>query len=798
MTDFVAGAEQRLIPSTTCSVNAPSVAGLTGGGYAVTWRTDHEALLQVYDASGAAIGTETSLAHFDFRYSGFPAASVVAPLTDGGFAVSWSDLEFNVSAQVFDANGVARDEAYALTSLGNTLGSVGSSSITGLADGGFTVSWDTVEVMDIDDLDIRHVFTYIFNQSFNADGSANGGQQNISGSSFTTHGYPAPSSDGVVETSVVAGLTGGGHVAAWWVFDGDFNISAQVFDASGTPVGNGFNVNTTTDGDQYDQALAGLTGGGFVVVWTSPDQDGSGAGVYAQRCAADGTALGGETRVNTTTAGNQFAPTIAALHDGGYVVAWAGDHTGGSDIYAQRYDANGVAIGGEMRVSQVTEGGQGQPSITVLADGSYLIAWASGSGLYSRTFWPDDVAGQVITGTESADNLGGAAGNDTLIGLGGDDWLNGAPGNDLMQGGTGNDTYVVDDAGDVVEEAADAGLDTVRVSMSSYVLPDNVENLIYSGRRTFIGSGNALDNALTGGNANDRLSGGDGNDTLAGAAGADQLFGGRGHDQLDGGAGNDALYGGSGIDWLDGGLGNDMMAGGIGHDTYVVDSAGDQVVEEVDAGIDTVRTALAAFTLGDNVENLVFTGSGPFMGSGNALANALTGGAGNDELRGFDGNDTLLGEGGDDLLYGGRGHDALDGGDGNDQLFGGTGVDTLQGGVGNDRIEGGFGADILAGGWGHDMFMYRDVADSSGRGLDSITDFSEAGRDRINLAYIDANSTTSDNDRFTYVGAAAFSGVAGELRYDGALLQGDVNGDAIADLTIKVANLSPDGRDLVL
>src|SRR3954451_18495940 len=121
-----------------------------------------------------------------------------------------------------------------------------------------------------------------------------------------------------------------------------------------------------------------------------------------------------------------------------------------------------------------------------------------------------------------------------------------------------------------------------------------------------------------------------GNDTLNGTSGADQIFG------L---GGDDILNGGGGSDQLDGGTGADTMSGGTGNDIYFVDDVGDQVIESAGQGTDEVRTTLAAYTLTDNVENLRFTGSGSFTGTGNDLNNDIRGGAS------------------DDTLYGGGGHE---------------------------------------------------------------------------------------------------------------------------------------------
>ncbi|MGO7711656.1 calcium-binding protein, partial [Rhizobium johnstonii] len=135
------------------------------------------------------------------------------------------------------------------------------------------------------------------------------------------------------------------------------------------------------------------------------------------------------------------------------------------------------------------------------------------------------------------------------------------------------------------------------------------------------------------------------------------------------GTGNDlanTIRGAAGADTLDGGGGADSLIGGAGNDTYIVDNAGDLVTEAAEVGIDTVRTTLAAYTLGANVESLLYMGSASFTGTGNALVNTITGGAGNDTLDGGTGNDTLIGGAGNDTLIGGAGSDTMSGGTGDD------------------------------------------------------------------------------------------------------------------------------------
>jgi serralysin len=127
----------------------------------------------------------------------------------------------------------------------------------------------------------------------------------------------------------------------------------------------------------------------------------------------------------------------------------------------------------------------------------------------------------TLTGTAFADSLYGLGGNDTLYGGGGNDLLDGGLGADVMYGGAGDDIYVVDNSKDRIVEDASGGVDTVRTALSSYVLPTNLENLVYTGASSFTAGGNALANTITGGNGNDVLNGGLGSDTLRGSAGRD-------------------------------------------------------------------------------------------------------------------------------------------------------------------------------------------------------------------------------------------------------------------------------------
>ncbi|MBB3020628.1 Ca2+-binding RTX toxin-like protein [Microvirga lupini] len=131
---------------------------------------------------------------------------------------------------------------------------------------------------------------------------------------------------------------------------------------------------------------------------------------------------------------------------------------------------------------------------------------------------------------------------------------------------------------------------------------------------------------------------------------------------------------------------------------------------------------------------------------------------------------------------------------GRDQITGGRYDDSLSGFNGNDTIAGGGGADWLSGGKGADRFVFKSVSESRGYNNDYITDFSRSQGDKVDLSKIDAKTGVSGNQAFIFIGTAEFSGTKGQLRYDAyagdSYIEGDVNGDAVADFELTLANVS--------
>lgn len=180
------------------------------------------------------------------------------------------------------------------------------------------------------------------------------------------------------------GMDASGNVVIAWTSDGQdgssFGVYAQQWAASGVPVGVEFRVNTTTIDRQESPSVAMDADGDFVVAWTANLQDGSGFGVYARRYTASGLPVGGEFRVNTTTAGDQFAPEVALGPGGDMVVVWMSNGQVGSDygVYGQRYTASGAPVGGEFQVNTFTLTDSEYPSVAMASDGAFVVSWASG------------------------------------------------------------------------------------------------------------------------------------------------------------------------------------------------------------------------------------------------------------------------------------------------------------------------------------------------------------------------------------------------------------------------------------
>jgi Ca2+-binding RTX toxin-like protein len=389
---------------------------------------------------------------------------------------------------------------------------------------------------------------------------------------------------------------------------------------------------------------------------------------------------------------------------------------------------------------------------------------------------PEPAVGAVLLD----DNMNGGQGDDILHGGGGWDALVGASGHDIlipgagglilggredMDGGQGDDIYVVED-GVWFEnhDIGDSGL--------------TQEQLVNKGPGFRLGNGLGIDEVrftqttagdivLAGTNALGALSiftgvervvigtgvGAAADRSGLAAINIDASLANPGVNvglEILGNAGANAIVGTAFNDTIDGGAGDDVLEGGIGDDTYVVNAAGDVVIEATGGGLDSVIVDGAVnYTLGLDLENLTLQNLA-LQGTGNNLDNVIIGNASDNVLSGLAGNDRI------------------DGGAGNDRIIGGAGIDNLTGGNGND------------------LFVFASVADigNTPAVLETITDFG-VGTDLIDLTRVDANTGTAGHQTFSFINSAAFT-AAGQVRYEAGILYGNVNANLGADFAIAL------------
>ena len=460
-----------------------------------------------------------------------------------------------------------------------------------------------------------------------------------------------------------------------------------------------------------------------------------------------------------------------------------------------------------------------------------------------------------IFGSAYADTINGLAGNDTITANSGDDRIIFSSGNDLIIGNATKNRGL--DTLDLSQyQAADvhftvSGWDVLITTVTGTIrleyqlrnavgnIDSNIESILFS------------DSTLNEAGISARASGDQatsGNDNILGTAYDDSINALAGNDTITAGTGNDTLFGGDGADSLDGGAGTDSMTGGLGDDTYIVDVAGDVLVELSAEGNDLVVSGVS-WTLTDHFEFLTLSGTTAINAIGNGVANILTGNAAANTLTGLGGNDTILGGNGNDTLLGGDGADSLDGGAGTDSMTGGLGDDTyivdvttdviveaagegtdtvrtslawtlgtnvdrlillgtagvagtgntlansitgngaanlLSGLDGDDTLIGAAGNDSLTGGNGADQFVFNSTAS----GIDVISDFNElnGGGEEGDVLRFEGLSVGA----FAYRGTSAFTGGSdnSEARVSGSQVLVDTNGDGVTDITITLTGLT--------
>jgi len=309
----------------------------------------------------AAAGTEFQVNTFTQGQQDYPA---VAAAANGNFVVAWSSLpQDGIFAQRFASSGSALGTEFMVstaTAFGQYFPDVGAAP-----NGDFVVVWHSGSSQDGDGYGV-------FGQRFASSGAKLGGEFQVNTYTYYDQSYPA-----------VAVVGNGDFVVVWQSYYQDNSgegVFGQRYASNGSTLGGEFQVNTFTYYRQRFPDVAAAPNGDFVVVWQSQFQDGFNNGVFAQRFASNGSAVGSEFQVNTFTPRDQVYPTTAVAADGSFVVTWSsyGNHDGdGFGIFGQRYDSSGASVGIEFQVNTYTTNQQVFSDVAAASNGDFVVTWQS-------------------------------------------------------------------------------------------------------------------------------------------------------------------------------------------------------------------------------------------------------------------------------------------------------------------------------------------------------------------------------------------------------------------------------------
>ncbi len=216
---------------------------------------------------------------------------------------------------------------------------------------------------------------YVLGQQYNTEGNPVGGQFEVRSSDHTITGNVA-----------VSGLSNGGFVVTWVEFtseDDRWDIFCQRYDSDSNKVGDAFIANNPTVNEQLRPSVLGLSDDGFVIIY---DTDLAPHELKGQKFDLNGNPIGEEFQINSSGISPASINTISPMPDGGFIASWTSNSQIGSNIIAQRYDANADKVGLEFTVNTNTDGTQTVPSFATISDNNFIAVWQSNSDICGQLF----------------------------------------------------------------------------------------------------------------------------------------------------------------------------------------------------------------------------------------------------------------------------------------------------------------------------------------------------------------------------------------------------------------------------
>jgi serralysin len=831
-------------PGIANAPNSTSVAWLDNGKFVTSWVSfsgDGSSVsikYAIFNANGSVFAAERLANTTTFDSQNDPA---IAALPSGGFVIAWHDFSTTgrdasgtaIRMQAFDGTGDKRGgEILVNTTTGGNQRDV---ALTTLTDGRVVVTWSDSSATGADGSGLAIRAQIVDPRAGIVDGTSKGD---------TLYGHDLVDDDiaGLAGTDTIFGL--GGHDI---VSGGDG--SDIIFGGNGNDIIDGGRDVDTIHGEAGDDRINGGSETDAVFGGDGDDEIRGEAGDDRLIGGAGADLLDGgdgeDTADYSTSATGVTAALDASFPGGGDA---AGDvFVSVENLIGSNSTTSGDNLRGDAGVNRIDggagddildgaggfdtlAGGAGNDTYILVVDAKASIFDTSGNdtivsstsiglSVYNNQF-VGNIENVTLVGTDniSATGVGsdnvliGNDGRNTLTGLGGADILDGGAGADKMVGGLDDDIYVVDDIGDTVIEANEAGIDLVESSVTFALGSQFIERLTLSGEDDIDGIGNAQANTITGN------------------------------------TGDNALDGGGGADTLDGGAGLDILTGGTGDDRYVVDNQGDVVNEFAGEGTADRVSARVSYVLGDEadiefmttasstgIRKINLTGNAlDQLIAGNAGMNILKGGGGKDTLQGLGGNDTYYVDSADDTVVETTAGDTADvvvtsvsytlgtkalietlrttsnGGTAQIDLTGNGFEQTIIGNNGTNNLNGGGGKDVLQGLGGNDTYYVDSandlVVEATGNGtgdlvaanvsyaldaaaeIETLRTTSNAGKSAINLT---GNATaqlvlgnSGDNILDGKDGSDTLTGLAGKdfFAFTSALGAGNV--DTITDFNI--------------
>ncbi len=485
--------------------------------------------------------------------------------------------------------------------------------------------------------------------------------------------------------------------------DDGTNFFYELADSTGNFIASG-TVTPDVATAESNADVAGLTGGGFVVV-DQQDMGGGNTDIFVH-IRDDAAGIVADFKVDATSAIDENA-SVTALTNGNFLVTWDRQDDGNSEIWAAEYDADGSAV---VAPSQIDPFGSHnlKPSVTALAGGGFALSYQdnqfNGSDQISTIAY--DGVGNILsfTQTSAMSNLGDSEAATTTLsnGLIVTSFTDNYNGTDLdilasiIDPATGlltDNTNPLQIAYTFDGETA-SSLSALSLARFVATWTDATDGAVHQAIeqlvRTSIGDDSG--NVINGDDARDIETGGAGNDTLNGAANSDLLTAGGGSDTINGGTGDDFIVMGANLDAndkIDGGGEIDVVELNGNYSAGVVFNATTMLniyEMNLDAGHSyKLTTHNATVAAGHNMLVVAWLGAGETLTFDGSLETDGTFG-----IYSGAGNDSIIGGRGNDSFSPGTGNDTVSGGNGNDRFYFGTGElnnqDKLDGGTGSDTV----------------------------------------------------------------------------------------------------------------